>query len=232
MTGGTLMAAAGAAARAALSAMALLGLTACAAEPADVGAGRMIEMPREWDEIDLAEADLTLPLTAPIEISSLGKRVGEGQVFENLYTFHGFKGYVLTSRIAFGHYTERVSRQLRSGGAFKRFAEELTLPPGGKVQVLHAQSFSNGDARTRGYYAAAVARPNRDRCFVARVGYLMVEYASVERPADSVDTIIEVMLCGDLPKEAALLGMLERVQAVEDRAAFRHKLASSPIGTI
>ena len=232
MKGGTLSAAAGAAARSLLAMVALLGLAACASEPVDDGAGRMIEMPLQWQDIDLAEADLTLPLTTPIEIATLGKRIGEGQVFENLYTFHGLKGYVLTSRIVFGHYTGQVSKRLRSGGAFKLFAEELTLPPGGTMKVLQAQPFTSGDARTQGYFGRAAARPYHDRCFVARVGYLLVEYASVEREADSVDTIIEVLLCGSLPSEAALLEMLQQVKAVEDRAAFHRELAKRPIGTI
>src|SRR3546814_4885440 len=69
-----------------------------------------------------------------------------------LYTFHGLKGYVLTSRIVFGHYTGQVSKRLRSGGAFKLFAEELSLPPGGTMKVLQAQPFTSGDARTQGYF--------------------------------------------------------------------------------
>jgi len=232
MTGGSSATAAGGVVRMLVMAAGLLGLAACATEPVDDGAGRTIEMPLQWQDIDLAEADVTLPLTTPVEIATLGKRIGEGQVFENLYTFHGLKGYVLTSRIVFGHYTGQVSKRLRSGGAFKLFAEELSLPPGGTMRVLQAQPFTSGDARTQGYFGRAAARPYHDRCFVARVGYLLVEYASVEREADSVDTIVEVLLCGSLPSDAALVEMLQQVKAVEDRAAFRRELAKRPIGTI
>ena len=224
--------AAGRAARNLLVLAILLGLTACASEPVDDGTGRTVDMPIEWDSIDLAEADLTLPLATPVEISTLGKRVGEGQVFENLYTFHGLKGYVLTSRIAFGSYTERFSKSLRSLGDFKAYAAELSLPPGGEMTVLEARPFLNGKPLTRGYVATATAAPYHDRCFVARIGYLMVDYASVERAPDSIDTIVEALLCGNLPKEAALLEMLMKVKAVEDRAAFRRELSRRPIGTI
>ena len=189
-------------------------------------------MPLVWDEIDLAEADLTLPLATPVEIATLGKRIGEGQIFENLYTFHGLKGYVLTSRVAFGSYTERFSKTLRSLSDFKAYAEELTLPPGGEITVLQARPFLNGEALTRGYVAKATAPPYHDRCFIARIGYVMVDYASVEREADSVDTVVEALLCGNLPRETALLEMLMKVKAVEDRAAFRRELAKTPIGTI
>ena len=96
----------------ALTVTALLLLTACVSAPEDDGAGRTVQMPLEWDSIDLAEADLDLPLVAPLEIATLSKRIGEGQVFENLSPFHGVKGYVLTSRVVFGGYTERYSKTL------------------------------------------------------------------------------------------------------------------------
>lgn len=216
-----------------LAAVLLMGLAACATEePVDDGSGRTVEMPLEWDDIDLAEADLTLPLTAPLEIGSLGKRVGEGQVFENLYRFHRLKGYVRTSRVVFGSYTERFSKTLRSLEDFKAYAGELRLPPGGGVTVLEARPFQDGKPSTRGYVATATIPPYHDRCFIARIGYVMVDYASVQRDPDSVDTVVQALLCGKLPTEAALLEMLTKVQAVEDRAAFRRELAKRPIGTI
>ncbi|MGE5766353.1 MAG: hypothetical protein ACM35H_04145, partial [Bacteroidota bacterium] len=47
-----------------LAAALLAALAACATEePVDDGVGRTVDMPLEWDDIDLAEADLTLPLT-------------------------------------------------------------------------------------------------------------------------------------------------------------------------
>ena len=210
----------------------LLALAACATEPADDDAGRLIDMPLDWDDIDLAEADLTLPLITPLEINSLGKRVGEGQVFENLYTFQGLRGYLLTSRIVFGHYSNRVSDELRTGAAFNKYAEELSLPPGGKMELGQVHRFENGDARTAGFYTRASAEPYHSRCFIARIGYLLVDYASVERKPDSVDTIVEVLLCGKLPSDEAMLAFLGRLQAVENRADFRAKLSQSTIGTI
>ena len=102
-----------------LAVLATVSLAACAAEPVDDGAGRSVDMPLAWDTIDLAEADLTLPLITPLEINSLGKRIGEGQVFQNLYTFQGLRGYMLTSRVAFGHYSKRVSGELRSASDFR-----------------------------------------------------------------------------------------------------------------
>ena len=216
----------------ALTVAGLLALSACASVPEDDGAGHTVQMPLEWDSIDLAEADLDLPLVAPLEIATLAKRIGEGQVFENLYTFHGVKGYVLTSRVAFGGYTERFSKSLGSLSDFKTHAAELSLPPGGKMTVLDAHPFLNGKPLTRGFVATATAEPYHNRCFVARIGYLMVDYASVTREPDAVDTVVDVLLCGDLPRRTALLEMLTKVKAVEDRAAFRRKLSKSPIGTI
>lgn len=216
-----------------LAAASLAVLAACATdEPADDGRGRMVEMPLEWDDIDLAEADLTLPLITPLEIGRLGKRVGEGQVFENLYSFHRLKGHVRTSRVVFGSYTERFSQTLRSLDDFKAYAAALHLPPGGEVKLLETRPFSDGKPTTRGHIATATIPPYHDRCFIARIGYVLVEYASVKRDPDSVDTVVQALLCGRLPSEAALLEMLTEVQAVENRATFRRELAKRPIGTI
>jgi hypothetical protein len=210
---------------------ALFALAACAG-PEDDGGEHFIEMPLKWESIDLGQADLTLPLAAPLEIATLDKRIGEGQVFENLYTFHGLKGYVLTSRIVFGSYSERTSARLRSGGDFKLYAEDLSLPPGGKMQIAEVRRFTTADPHTQGYYGKGAAPPYHDRCFIARIGYLMVDYTSVERAPDAVDTIVDVVLCGDLPKDSALLDLLQQVRAVENREKFRQDLSKRRIGTI
>jgi len=215
-----------------LTVMAAAALTACASEPVDDDPGKLVDMPLDWDDIDLAEADLTLPLVTPLEINTLGKRVGEGQVFENLYTFQGLRGYLLTSRIAFGHYTNRVSDELRTGRVFYDYAEELSLPPGGKMKVESIHRFENGDPRTKGFYTRAAAEPYHSSCFIARIGYLMVDYASIERTPESVDTIVEVLLCGKLPSDEVMLAFLGKLKAVENRAEFRQRLSKSTIGTI
>jgi len=215
-----------------LTLIAAVALAACATEPVDDDLGRTVDMPLDWDAIDLAEADLTLPLVTPLAIKSLGKRVGEGQVFENLYTFQGLRGYVLTSRIVFGHYTNRVSDELRTGAVFQDYAEELSLAPGGKMKLEQVQRFENGDSRTAGFYTRASAEPYHSRCFIARIGYLMVDYASIERDPGSVDTIVEVLLCGNLPSDEVMLAFLGRLNAVENRADFRQRLSKSTIGTI
>jgi len=216
----------------------LFGLSACATEPVDDGSGNFVDMPLDWDEIDLAEADLTLPLLVPLEIASLGRRVGEGQVFENLYTFHGVKGYVLTSRVAFGSWSEHYTERLASLTDFKDYAAELSLPPGGQVEVRWPKPFLNGkfaegQSLSRGFVSReASAPPYFDRCFVARTAYRMVDYASVKRAPGAVDTVVEVLLCGDLPEQDLLEQMLVKVQAVENRAAFRNELSRRTVGTI
>ncbi len=207
-------------------------LAACAAEAVDDGAGRSVDMPLAWDTIDLAEADLTLPLITPLEINSLGKRIGEGQVFQNLYTFQGLRGYMLTSRVAFGHYSKRVSGELRSARDFRTFAEDLSLPPGGKMKLEQVHRFENGDPRTLGFYTRASAQPYHDSCFIARIGYLMVDYASIDREPDSVDTTVLVLLCGKLPADRVILDVLGKLKAVENRDAFRQRLSKSTMGTI
>jgi len=215
-----------------LGTAALLLVAACAAEPQNDGSGSTIAMPQRWDAIDLGDADLNLPLVAPLEVASLGKRIGEGQVFDNLYTFHGVKGFVLTSRVALGSFSERYSKTLRDMADFRAFAGELSLPPGGTVTLLDARAFLNGQPLTRGFVAEAAVPPYQDNCFVARVGYLSFDYASVKRDPDAIDTVVEAFLCGDLPRHTALLDMMTKLRAVDDRAAFRRALARSPVGTI
>ncbi|GAB4359665.1 MAG: hypothetical protein Kow00114_12690 [Kiloniellaceae bacterium] len=222
----------------ALTAACLLLLAACAGTPEDDGSGRTVDMPQEWDSIDLAEADLTLPLVMPLEIATLGRRVGEGQVFENLYTFHGVKGYVFTSRVAFGSYSDSYAASLASMSDFKAYLEGLALPSGEKIDVRYPKPFTDGrfaagKSLSRGFVSRqASARPLHHRCFVARTGHQMVDYASIEREADAIDTVIVAVLCGDLPDQQALEQMLVKVRAVEDRAAFRRDLARRTIGTI
>jgi hypothetical protein len=216
----------------------LLALAACATEPVDDGSGRLVDMPLDWDEIDLAQADLNLPLVVPLEIASLGRRIGEGQVFENLYTFHGVKGYVLTSRVAFGSWSENYTERLGSLADFRDYAKELSLPPGGQVEVRWSKPFLNGkfaegQALSRGFISReASAPPYFDRCFVARTAYRLVDYASIERAPGAVGTVVEVLLCGDLPAQNLLEEMLVKVQAVENRAAFRNELSRRTVGTI
>lgn len=214
-----------------LAVFALLALAACAAPEEEEDSERFVlfEQP---ETIDLAETDLTLPLTSPLEISAVRERVGEGQVFENLYSFHQVKGYLRTSRVAFGHFSTNVSNELREEAAFRRFIAELSLPPADKLEVGKVFRFENGDPHTLGYYALATAAPYHRDCFVARVGYRLVDYASIEREPDSVDTVVEAFLCGRLPAQSVLLEFLASVKAVTDRAAYRRELSRRPIGTI
>ena len=209
---------------------ALLALTGCATE--EPAAERFVDMPDGWQTIDLAEADLTLPLTLPFEIRRLGKRVGEGQVFENLYTFNGVKGFVLTSRVFFGQYSENVMLEMRSSQTFHSFASEMPEVRRRKMTVGKVFGFGNQDLNTVGHYTVAISEPRHERCFIARVGYRLVEYNAVTRGPGDIDTIVVAQLCGDRLDEKALLDLLRDVEAVEDRAAFRKVLSKRSIGTI
>ncbi|WP_193366871.1 hypothetical protein [Pelagibius marinus] len=211
---------------------ALLVLAACATEPEDDGSGRPINFPQESEAIDLAETDLTLPLDSPLEISAVRERVSEGQVFENIYAFHDVKGFIRTSRVIFGHFSANTSRSLRHQGFFEAFADDLSAPRSAALDLGPAYRFQNGDRHTQGFYAFIGEDPYFDRCFVARIGYLLVDYASVPAADDSVDTIVEVFLCGELPPEEVLLAFLAQLKTVDDRDAYRHELSKRAIGTI
>lgn len=208
----------------------LLALAACTA-PDDADSERFVLF-EDPETIDLAETDLTLPLTSPLEISAVRERVGEGQVFENLYSFHHVKGYIRTSRVVFGHFSTNVSSELREEDAFRRFVAGRSLPPADKLEVGKVFRFENGDPHTLGYYSLATAAPYHRDCFVARIGYRLVDYASIEREPDSVDTVVEAFLCGRLPAQSVLLEFLASARAVTDRAAYRRELSRRAIGTI
>ncbi len=212
---------------------AALVLAACATEPAEDGSGRPINFPQESEAIDLAETDLTLPLDSPLEISAVRERVSEGQVFENVYKFHEVKGYLRTSRVIFGHFSADTSRSLRHQGFFEAFAgDRLSAPQNEGMELGPVYRFQNGESHTQGFYAFAGEDPYFDSCFVARVGYLLVDYASVPADEDSVDTVVEVLLCGALPPKDVLLDFLAHVKTVDDREAYRHELSKRAIGTI
>lgn len=208
----------------------LLALAACATE--EESGDRFVDFPDGAETIDLAETDLTLPLSSPLEIRRVRERVGEGRVFENIYSFHNVKGYLRSSRVFFGHYSENTSRSLNHQGFFEAFVEDRALRGEDGVELGPVYRFQNGDPHTQGFYAFAGEGHYLDECFVARIGYRLVDYASVEREADSVDTIVEAYLCGSLPEKEVLLDFLARVQAVEDRDAYRRELSKHTIGTI
>ena len=210
----------------------LLALMACATEPEPDGSGRPITFPQKSEAIDLAETDLTLPLDSPFGIDTVRERVSEGQVFENVYSFHQLRGHIRTARVVFGHYSRNTSRDVRSLHAFQDYARELSLPPGGALTLGRMGRFADEQGETLGFYAMASAEPYHSSCFVARVGYLLVHYASVEREADSVDTIVDVLLCGRLPPEADMVSFLEKLRAVENREAYRRELSRRAVGTI
>jgi len=207
-------------------------LGACATEPEPNGSGRPIDFPRKAEVIDLAETDLALPLSSPLEISAVSERVSEGQVFENIYRFHQVKGFLRSSRVVFGYFSDNTSRSLRHQGFFEAFAGERLLRRDIDLELGPTYRFQNGDPHTQGFYAFAGEDPYFDSCFVARIGYLLVDYASVPSEEDSVDTIVEVFLCGDLPPKNALLDFLAQVKTVQDRAAYRRELSRRPVGTI
>lgn len=211
----------------------LLALSACAADtPVDDGNGRRIEFPPEAETIDLAETDLALPLDSPLEIAAVRQRVSEGQVFENIYRFREVTGFLRSSRVVFGYFSDTTFQSLRHQGFFEAFAGERMLRRDDGLELGPVYRFDNGDPHTQGFYAFAGEDPYFDSCFVARIGYLLVDYASVPSSADSIDTIVEVFLCGELPPERALLAFLAQIKTVEDRDAYRRELSRRTTGTI
>ncbi|MEQ9606343.1 MAG: hypothetical protein RLN99_01610 [Kiloniellaceae bacterium] len=212
-------------------------LTACTG--AQNGGARYVESPAEWKAIDLAEADLNLPLVAPLEIASLERRVGDGSEREEIYTFHNVPGYVKTTRMAKGIYPETYAKSLKSGRPRSdTYMAGLSLPPASRIYAPWWPAFLNGKFRSgrslsRGFTADASAPPYYENCFVARTAYLFVDLAAIERTEDAVDTVVEVLLCGDdLRPYNEMVQMLMRVDVVQDRAAFRRALSRNPIGTI
>ena len=219
---------------------ALLALTACATGPEDSG-GRYVEKPQEWKAIDLTEADLNLPLVAPLEIASLERRTSDGQKHEDIYTFQGVKGYVKTSRLASGIFPESYASSLKAGRPRSNtYIAGLSLPPADRVVAPYPWAFLNGKSLdgkflSRGFTAEGSARPYYSQCFIARTAYLMVDLEAIKRTPDAIDTVVEVLLCGnrgDLPTYNELVQMLARIEAVEDRDTFREELARRGIGTI
>ena len=215
-----------------IAAALLLMLGACATAEVDDGNGRLVALPDEWDTIDIGEADLDLPLGSPYEIDELRQRVGAYQLFENLYTFHGVNGFLITSRVFFGEFARNPSLEIRDEDDFLRFAKSLPAVESRRLTVGSAKRFGNPDKGSTGYYTKAISELRHEDCFIFRFGYHLVDYSSFESDAESIDTIVTGQLCGDDLDEAGLLTLLAEVKVVEDREHFRKALSRRKIGTI
>lgn len=215
-----------------IAAALLLILGACATADVDDGNGRLVALPDEWDTIDIGEADLDLPLGSPYEIDELRQRVGAYQLFENLYTFHGVNGFLITSRVFFGEFARNPSLEVRDEDDFLRFARSLPAVESRRLTVGSAKRFGTPDKGSTGYYTKAISDLRHEDCFIFRFGYHLVDYSSFDSDPDSIDTIVTGQLCGDDLDEAALLTLLADVKVVEDREHFRKALSRSKIGTI
>lgn len=222
---------------------ALFGLTILAAcvTPSS-GGGHYVDKPEEWKAVALAEADLNLPLVAPLEIASLERRVGGGSEREEIYTFRGVEGYVKTTRKISGIYPEAYARSLKAGHPRStNYIAGLSLPSAERIDTPYPWAFLNGKSHagkklSRGFTAEGAAPPNYTHCFVSRVAYLFVDLEAAERSDDAVDTVVEVLLCGNrsrkLPRHTHLVQMMARIDAVKDRETFRNALARRSAGTL
>ena len=217
---------------ASIAAALLLVLGACAAPDVNDGNGHLVALPAEWDPIDIGEADLDLPLDSPYEIDELRERIGAYQLFENLYTFHGVNGFLVTSRVFFGAFARNPSLEIRDEEDFLRFAKSLPAVESRRLTVGSAKRFGNPDKGSTGYYTKAISELRHEDCFIFRFGYHLVDYSSFDSDPDSIDTIVTGQLCGDDLDEAALLTLLANVNVVEDREDFRKALSRRKIGTI
>jgi len=217
-----------------LTVIGCLALAACAVQSADDDISHYVKSPSEWQSIELTEADLTLPTVSPLRIASLSRRVNNGEAVEDLYLFHGSEGYVKTSRLIGDIYPESAVQSIRGGSASRDYIANLSLPATESIVVPAAWGFQNGKSRagkflSRGFAAQGSAPPRHDDCFVAHVAYLFVELEAAERSGDTFDTIVEVLLCGGLPRDTDLMQMMVQIDAVRDRAAFRAELARHDI---
>jgi len=199
--------------------------------PKSEGIDPYVAAPGEWEPIDLSEADLTLPLVSPFKIANLDRRAGDDRMREEIYTFHGIKGYVKTSRMTAGTFPEPFAKSLGSAADFRAFVAELRLPPGGKVSTGFLEPVSSGQfyaqrALSRGFATRPTSRLSPgENCFVARAAYLLVDVEAIKHSPEAIDTVVEVLLCGDLLPRRNLAYMLARVRKVENRDTFRQELA-------
>lgn len=210
----------------------LLLLSACATPEVDDGSGRSIDLPEKWDPIDIGEADLDLPLRSPFEITELRERVGAYQIFQNLYSFQDFSGYLVTSRVFVGQFSENASAEIDDLKDFLSFAEEQPIIRRRKLTLAPVKPFKHPDQHAVGYYTKATSELRHEDCLVLRIGTLLVEDSAAAREPEDIDTIVAGTLCSDRLDEAALLALLSRLEVVRNRDDFRKALSQRRIGTI
>lgn len=220
------------ASRGALAGALALLLAACAGSDVDDGRGRTIELPAEWDPVDIGEADLDLPLRTPFEIRELRQRVGALQLFQNLYSFQGVNGYLMTSRVFVGRFSGNAAAEIGDQEDFLNFAEAQSIVRRRNLTLEPVEAFRHPRLHSTGYYTRASAERRGETCFVVRVGFLLTEDSFVEREPDDIDTIVAGTLCSLEMDEDILLALLTRLQVVRDRDGFREALSKRRIGTI
>lgn len=196
-----------------LTLLAAASLAACAAPH---GKGGAESLPfGEWQEIDIAQEDLTLTAELPLTIASLYRRSDTKFAVQDYYRLDGrdgVEGYILTLRNPGASLPDSMMLEMRQARLFHAYARRQpeTRAHGLDINLVHY--FPKRNAHTVGHYTTAPYPDRKGSCFFARIGFLLSGSDPGELPPGAIDTYIQAMLCGDPIDEAQLVAALEKTQ--------------------
>jgi hypothetical protein len=194
-----------------LGLFAAVSLSACASSRSGGGAE---DLPaREWQEIPVAQADLNLPEQLPLAISSMHRRSDTKFIVEDFYRFdgsEGIEGYILTVRNPGASLPEGTMLEMRQARLFHAYARQQpeTRQHSLKIGIVHG--IPKIDSHNVGHYTTAPYSNGKGSCFFARIGFLLSDADRSALPPGAIDTLVQVMLCGDRVDEQQLVAALQK----------------------
>lgn len=197
-------------------------LAACQTGPVDKS-GRGVHL-SEWNEIPVAEVDLTFPLLAPAKVTRAEYRNRDNQINQHRLEFDGGKGSLATEYFPTAWFADATERRMGDLETFKaalakRFEKEFAAF--GEIrEITHARR------KAIGFIAdVEIQDPGRGRCVFAAGAYRLKGRTSYGNDQGNVDTVVTLHYCDIDGKVPDFSRALENVDVVTDRQAFAAALA-------
>lgn len=173
----------------------------------------------ESGSVELAGTDLDIPIYLHDDIASVTRKAAEGAAPVDNYDL-GDRGSVTSQRSA-TWYSESAEKTLADRKAFDAKLAELVkdkvITPGPTEKLAHGDGI-----RTVGY--ASRFMRGEIACIYAVGGYRLGEKTVYDNDTGLIDTVVDVVYCGDEAGVERVETMLSGLRKVTDRPTYAEKL--------